>query len=277
MKKIILPVLAVMTLGTASAQFNLGVSVGYGLGSPGHVLGSEDQYDTNGDLTNSKAIYGTLGNGLQANLTPGYMFGEHFGIELGLNGFFGSETTIGKENRPAGTETHTQKSNQFRITPALYIKSGGEKISVYARTGLILPLMGSVKSEINDATTPGMTTHVELTTTGKVALGYTGAFGLNVHFGKKFGFFAEVGANSIRVKSKTTTMDTYTVNGADMLGMVSTYGKETNYVDELDGSSNNFSTNPTGSSLNEAKDDLRQVANFSNFFVQVGVKLTFGE
>lgn len=270
MKKLILPVLAIMSLGTATAQFNLGVSVGYGLGSPGHVLGTTTA--TNGDQKN---IYGTLGNGIQANLTPGYMLGEHFGIELGLNGFFGSATTIDKVVAPAGTYRHTQKSTQFRIAPAFYIKSGGEKFSVYARTGLLIPLLGSVKSEINNETNPAVTTMMELKTTGKVALGYTGAFGFNVHFGKKFGFFAEVGANSLRVKSKGTELKAYTSNGNDELGGMSTYAKETTYVDELTSSSNNFSTNPTGTSVNEAKEDLRQVANFSNFFVQIGIKFTF--
>ncbi|WP_430406907.1 outer membrane beta-barrel protein [Fluviicola sp.] len=275
MKKLILPVLAVMTLGTASAQFNLGISAGYGIGSPGHVMGT-NTVSTSSSYS-EKNIYGTLGNGIQANLTPGYMFGEHFGIELGLNGFFGSKTTIDEVSVPTGDYEHTQSSTQFRISPAFVIKSGGEKISVYARTGLVLPLMGSVKSEINDATNPALVTVMELKTSGKVSLGYTGAVGLNVHFGKKLGFFAEVGANSLRVKSKDTELTKYTVNGTDVLGNVPTYSKETKYVDELTNTSNNTSTNPSGTDANSAKEDLRQIANFSNFFIQVGFKITFGE
>nr|WP_294860441.1 outer membrane beta-barrel protein [uncultured Fluviicola sp.] len=276
MKKLILPVLAVMAMGTASAQFNLGISAGYGIGSPGHVLGTNTTAGSNGSYS-EKNIYGTLGNGIQANLTPGYMFGEHFGMELGLNGFFGSKTTVDEASVPTGDYKHTQSSTQFRIAPAVVIKSGGEKISVYARTGLLLPLIGSVKSEISDATNPVAVTEVSLKTSGKVGLGYTGALGLNVHFGKKFGFFAEVGANSLRVKSKKTEITKYSVNGNDVLGNISTYGKETKYVDELTNSSNNAGTNPTGTNANSAKEDLRQVANFSNFFIQVGFKITFGE
>lgn len=275
MKKLILPVLAVFSLGTASAQFNLGVSVGYGLGSPGHVLG------TNTTSTSSsyseKNIYGTLGSGLQANLTPGYMFGEHFGIELGLNGFFGSKTTIDEATVSTGSYKHTQASSQFRISPAFVVKSGGEKLSVYARGGLVLPLLGSVKSEINDATNPSAVTVMELKTSGKVSLGYTGAVGLNVHFGQKMAFFAELGANSLRVKSKQTDLTKYTVNGTDQLGNVPTYSKQTKYVDELTNSSNNASVNPSGTNTANAKEDLRQVANFSNFFIQVGIKFSFGK
>lgn len=274
MKKLILPVLAVFSLGTASAQLNLGVSVGYGLGSPGHVLGTNTT--STGSSYSEKNIYGTLGSGLQANLTPGYMFGEHFGIELGLNGFFGSKTTVGEATLSSGNYKHTQASSQFRISPAIVVKSGGEKLSVYARGGLVLPLLGSVKSEINDATNPAAVTVMELKTSGKVSLGYTGAVGLNVHFGQKMSFFAELGANSLRVKSKETELTKYTVNGTDQLSNVPTYGKKTTYVDELTNSSNNASVNPSGTNTNNAKEDLRQVANFSNFFIQVGIKFSFG-
>ena len=269
MKKLILPVLAIMSLGTATAQFNLGLSAGYGLGSPGHVLGTTTA--PNGDVKN---IYGTLGNGLQANLTPGYMFGEHFGVELGLNGFFGSETTVNKTDGAAGTDRTTQKSTQFRIAPSFYIRSAGEKFSVYARTGLLIPLLGSVKTEQNDNSIPGVSIVQISSTSGKVALGYTGAFGFNIHFGTKFGFFAEVGANSLRVKSKATEAKTSTVNGNDQLASAPTYFKEIDYVDELTSSSNNFSHN-AASNLSSAREELRQVANFSNFFVQIGIKFTF--
>lgn len=275
MKKLILPVLAVMAMGTASAQFNLGISAGYGLGSPGHVMGTSTTIS--GTSYSEKNVYGTLGMGIQANITPGYMFGEHFGIELGLNGFFGSKITIDQASLPSGDYKHMQSSNQFRITPAFYVKSGGEKVSVYARTGLLMPLMGSVKSEINDNTTPGAQTVMQLRTTGKVTLGYTGAVGLNVHFGKKFAFFAEVGANSLRVKSKETKLKMYTIDGTDMLPNIPTYSKETKYTDELTNSSNNLGTNPSGTDPNSAKEDLRQIANFSSFFLQVGIKITFGE
>lgn len=275
MKKLILPVLAVMSFGTASAQFNLGLSVGYGLGSPGHVMGTS----TTSTISsyNEENIYGTLGSGFQANLTPGYMFGDHFGIELGLNGFFGSKMIIDEATVPTGNYEHTQSSTQFRISPALVITSGGEKISAYARGGLVMPLIGSVKSSISNSTNPSAVTEVELNTTGKVTLGYTGAVGLNVHFGEKFGFFAEVGANSLRVKSKETEITKYTVNGSDVLGSMDTYDKETVYVDELTNSSNNSSVNPTGTDQNSAKEELRQIANFSNFFIQVGFKISFGD
>lgn len=276
MKKLMLPFLAVMTLGTASAQFNLGISAGYGIGSPGHLLGTDDQYNNTGNLTGSKAIYGTLGSGIQANLTPGYQFGEHFGAELGLNGFFGTSTTVEKSTSSSNSMTHTMKSNQFRITPAFIIRSGGEKISVYARTGLVIPLIGSVQSEIKDNPIPGSNRTLAYNTTGKVSLGYTGAFGVNIHFGKKFGLFAEAGATSLRVKSKETEMKKYDLDGQDLLGNVPTYNKQTKYVDELTTSSNNFSTN-SSSSMSQAKEDIRQIANFSNFFIQVGFKMTFGD
>ena len=72
-------------------------------------------------------------------------------------------------------------------------------------------------------------------------------------------------------------MNKYTINGNDLLSAVPTSIKETNYVDELTTSSNSTTTNSSGFDPNKAQDKLRQEANFSNFFIQVGFKITFGE
>ncbi|AEA45944.1 outer membrane beta-barrel protein [Fluviicola taffensis] len=270
MKKLILPILSVFVIGSASAQFNIGLSVGYGLGNP---RGTFDE--TKQTPTSEKNIYGTLGTGLQLNLTPGYMFGDHFGMELGLNGFLGSKTTVGQTTTAFGEYKHVQYSNQFRVSPMVVIKSGGEKFSVYAKAGFVIPLLGATKTEISNSTNPLTTQEIEAKTNGKISLGYTGAFGANIHFGKKFTLFAEVGANSIRVKSKKTEYTKFSVGGNDIIGNMTEYGKSINYVDELT-SSSNTSSNPNVDT-NKPEDQLRKVANFSNFFVQVGFKITFGE
>lgn len=273
MKKIILPILAVCTLGTATAQFNIGVSAGYGIGSPKEVLGTH----VNTTASTTKNIYGTLGNGIQVNVTPGYMFGDYIGVELGLNGFFGSKTTIAHTETALGEAKTVRYSNQFRIAPALVVKTGGEKISGYARGGLLIPVLGVTKTEITNNTNPLALQEIAAKTSGKIALGFTGAIGLNVHLGSKLTFFAEAGANSLKIKANKSSITRMDVNGQDQLGNTPEYGKETVYVDELNGTSNNFGTNPTGSQVNTAKDELRVVSNYSNLFVQVGIKFTISK
>lgn len=273
MKKLILPVLAVLSFGTASAQFNLGLSVGYGFGIPGQTLGTE----ANVTVTSSskKNIIGTYGGGLNINLLPGYSFGEHFGIELGLNGFIGSKVTIQDITTPVSSLKYERYSNQFRITPAVIIKSGGEKVNLYAKAGLVIPLLGTINSKIDDNrySNPLAVQNIEAKTSGAFSLGFTGAFGANFNFGSKFSLFAEIGASSLQIKSKETKYSKLDVNGTDAL--TTEYVKKTKYVDEITNTSNTDS-NPNKDS-NQAKEDLRQIANFSNFFIQVGFKFSFGD
>lgn len=275
MKKLILPVLAVMTIGTASAQFNIGLSVGYGIGTPGQILGNEANVTLNS--SSQKNIYGTLGGGLNINLLPGYSFGDHFGVELGLNGFIGSKVTIQDITTPASSLDYQRSSNQFRITPAFVVKSGGERVNLYAKAGLVLPVLGSTMSKVEDNrySNPLAVQSIEAKTTGKFSVGFTGAFGASFNLGSKFSLFAEVGANSIQVKSKETKYTKIEVNGADALANATEYQKRTNYVDELTQDSNT-AANPN-MDTNKAKDELRQVSNFSSFFLQVGFKITFGD
>lgn len=271
MKKLILPVLAVMAIGTASAQFNVGLSVGYGIGTPGQILGTE------ATMTSQKNIYGTLGGGLNINLLPGYSFGEHFGVELGLNGFIGTKMTIQDVNMSVASLNYQRSSNQFRISPAFVIKSGGERLNVYAKAGLIIPVLGSTISKIEDNrySNPLVVQSVEAKTTGKLSVGFTGAFGASLNLGPKFSLFAEVGANSIQVKSKETKYTKIEANGTDALASATEFQKRINYVDEINGSSNTMA-NPN-MDPNKARDELRQVSNFSSFFLQVGFKITFGD
>jgi hypothetical protein len=275
MKKLILPLLAIFAIGTASAQFNLGLSVGYGLGTPGDVLGSK--VNITSTSSSQKNIYGTYGGGLNINLLPGYSFGKHFGVELGLNGFLGSKTTVQDITTPASSYNYERHSNQFRVTPALIVKSAGEKFQVYAKAGLVLPLLGTINSKVEDNrySNPLVVQNVEAKTYGKFTVGFTGAFGASMNLGSKLSLFAEVGATSLRIKSKKTEYTKIDVNGTDALATAPEYGKTTNYVDEITNTSNTAS-NPN-LDTNKAKDELRQSANFSNFFIQVGIKFSFGK
>ena len=66
MKKIIFTVSAILLGSAAIAQGPyISANVGYGLGTPSEVLGTESEP---GRVTN---IYGTLGSGLNFGVTPG--------------------------------------------------------------------------------------------------------------------------------------------------------------------------------------------------------------
>lgn len=283
MKKLILSV-AMLSLGTGAmaqgmyASFNLG----YGLGMPGEVVGTMERVDASGNTTTTNK-YGTNGAGFNIGLTPGYMFNENFGFELGLNYLLGSKVQVldSEDNsNPLDIvkESTISKSNQFRISPTFVVTSGNDGLNVYAKAGLILPVAGSttINQNRDDVTPIGTTeTRTELSSKGAFSVGFQGALGVSYGISDKLSLFGELKSVSLRIKSKSAKVNSSTTAGVNNLAGVPAYGTDINFVDELSASSNNLTYNPTGTNLNAAKDDLATRSNFNALFINLGVKFNF--
>jgi opacity protein-like surface antigen len=271
MKKALFTGVALLTLATASAQnVYLNVSAGYGLPFPGERLG------TSTTTTSSENIYGTLGPGLNLGITPGYFFTEHMGVELGLNYFMGSEVEVQKTQTGAGTATATAHSNQFRLAPALVLRTGNGDMYGYAKAGLVIPAFGTTFSKVEDtgAGGPGTASTSEFETKGAFSMGFTGALGLNYGFNERFALFGELNTVNLRINAGSRSMTAATANGTDVMGSLTTYQKETEYVDEINNSSNNGTYNPNFST-SEAREELRTRNNFSALFINIGLRISF--
>jgi len=271
MKKLLLTVATVTVTLTAGAQFYAGVNVGYGVGGPKQVLGTETTVSSSGSTTEN--IYGSLGGGLNIGVTPGFWFGEHVGAELGLNYFMGSDVDVSKTTTPFGTATSTAHSDQFRLMPSLVIKSAGERVNLYAKAGLVIPAVGKTTQDIENsgAAGPGTGSSSRSETVGQMTLGYTGAIGFNLGLGERLGFFAEVSAVSLRVSADKTTVKEYSADNGAQLSDLPTYAKEINYVDEINSGSNTGAT----ANMNQAEDRLRINSNYGGVFLNVGIKFNF--
>lgn len=280
MKKIILSAAVFIAAYGANAQGLYGeLSVGYGLGNPAYVMGTDTYKDLVSGNTTEKPLVGSVGQGFNVTLTPGYMFSKHFGVELGINYFMGAEKTI-SESRTSNSSIYsktTAHSNQFRLIPTVVVSSGGDKLSVFAKGGLMLPLVGSTKVDVDASSTANMVTYnktqVESTVKGNVSLGFRGAVGVDYKFSEKLSIFGEVFHTSLFIKQKSRTIDTYTVNGTDQLATTPVYGKETNYVDELNANSNVAGN--AGFNQDKAKDELAGRTNFNQVGLNIGVKFNF--
>ena len=273
MKKLILSV-AMLSLGSMAMSQGMYASfnVGYGFATPGDAIGTKEVTDASGNQTSTN-IYGSLGAGLNLGLTPGYMFNEHVGFELGLNYLLGSETTTLDDTTPLSSDVRKSKSNQFRVIPTIVVSSGGDGLQVYGKAGLVLPVAGSTKSTV-DITAPGNVTAMNITSKGAFTMGYTGALGVAYGLNEKLSLFGEVSHTNLRITSKTQTIESSTTNGSDNLAGAPAYFKETKFVDELNSSSNNTSYN-SNTNLNAAKEELASKTNFNALFINLGVKFNF--
>lgn len=279
MKKIVLMAAVLMAGYTVKAQgFYLDASVGYGFGIPSSNLGTESYTDLSGNGSYQKPIYGTLGSGLNLTLTPGYMINKHLGVELGINYFLGSKTVISESSSSVNaTDKTTAHSNQLRLLPSLVVSTGGDKLYAYAKVGLAIPVFGDTKGlrEISVPSPMGLIpTEVETITKGNVSLGFRGSVGIGYNISELIGLQLEVFHTSLTIKPKSRAIDSYTVAGQDISGMLTVYDKETKYIDELNSTSNNSSTNPNYSA-GVAKEELATKSNFSQFGVSLGVKFNF--
>lgn len=278
MKKSILLVAAI-TLGTlASAQeLNVGVNVGYGLGLPGNTLGQSTDVSLTGDET-SVNLNGSVGAGFNAGLSLGYMFNENVGIDLGLDYLMGANVLM-NENRtviPSQTVTTSQygKTSQFRVSPSVVISSGGDGLKVYGRAGFVIPVVGKTVATIESDFAGGETEQV-LENKGAFALGYQGALGVSFPVGEKLSLFGELNGVNLRIKSKSSTVTTNMAGGTDLIPFMTESQINTNYVSELNNSSNNTGTNASGYDINSADEQLNSTTDFSALFIKVGVKISF--
>lgn len=276
MKKLIFTVSTILIGSTAMAQGLYGsVNVGYGLGLPAQVLGTDYEITSTGSETRTN-INGTLGAGLNFGITPGYMFSEHFGVELGINYFMGSKIVASRTKTPFGTAEATAHSNQLRLLPALVVSSGGDKFKVYAKAGLVLPVIGTTftKAEDTGAGGPGTGSTRELETKGSFSIGFNGVLGVNYGLSEKLSLFAELSGMNLNIAAKEREVVTATNNGTDVMGFMKTYDKKIVYVDELTSTSNNAAYN-ANYTQDQAQEVLKTRNNFSALFINLGVKFNF--
>ena len=255
----------------------LGLGVGYGFPA-GKQADVEQTSTTSGSVTTNE--YTTknlsLGKGINAGLYVGYMFNKNLGAELGISYLIGGKTTINDKstgNNSSSTDEYIYKGNMIRFTPALKMIIGENKLRPYMRIGMIVGIAGKLTDEYNYTnTTPGSTSSGQVITeyTGGISLGFHGGLGINYALSDKLSLFGELAGNYQNWAPKKSEITTYTQDGADQLPSMTTYQKETEFLDSFTTTSNSPSNN--GVPDQQTKFYLP----FSSFGINIGIVLNFG-
>lgn len=304
MKKIILLASVFMISLGAKAQFYIDVNGGYGFGWPSNVLGeSAERLAVNGVLESdahlvaSKNLMGSLGQGANIQLTPGYMINDYIGFELGISYFIGAKKTMSSsvtslnyesldfENEPLSHSITTASSNQIRILPTIIISTGkSNKFSGYAKLGIVMPVFGSTKAVVDslsfdtyDAVNKKLlynNSTFKVNIAGSPSVGFRGAVGMNYNITDHLSVFGELYATSLNIKTKSQTIYYFERNGEDKTDALPAYKAVTEYVDKLDENSNNASYNPNYD-LGKPLQELFSKRSFSQLGIQFGIKYTF--
>lgn len=272
-KFISITVLLLLAFNTSYAQMYVRAGLGYGFATSKEVFGTNST--SSSSASSDKLVANTAGSGLQLGAAFGYNFSKNIGLDLGVQYLMGAKQTLTYTNNGQNSttsETTTSKTNQVRLMPALVISTGGEKIEPYARMGLILPLAGSINTEIKDKTDSDEIIR-NIKTTGAFTLGWHSAMGVNYYLSEKMAIFGEVGLQSLSIGAKKSVVTKYTVSGADRLNDLKTIQKEINYVTELTDKSNGSSNSSTDNS--KPLDELRSYRQFGNVGINVGIQFGF--
>jgi len=259
MKKVLLLSLTVFIATSLSAQFYAGFGVGYGMGASKRANGIEITDNS------TKNIYGSYGEGINANLKLGFMFSENIGFELGTSYLIGSAQT--KEKSEYVLEE--AKTSGLRLAPQLVVKLDN---GLYSRFGMIIPVMGKTivtSSDDHYQVAPAVFVKKESTVeaTGSFSMGFIGAIGYAYALSDNMDLFAEVEYIGMSIKSGTATLTQLDINGEDQLANMKTIQKEYEFVDEVMDTDN--------TNVNEPGKSLKQKAPFSSLGLNIGIVMKF--
>jgi hypothetical protein len=214
-------------LKQSSAYLRLGAGYGFILAGrtelAGEVISGEERTtQSTYDLKMKRASYGS---GLYANLAGGYMFNPHVGVELGVQVVIAPTkyTFTGLlpnfNNRIYTSVTHAK--NPVYIIPALVL-STGNKLKVYSRTGIVLPVMDKVvREQTNSGSGTGWTTEIFTSELRhRFTIGMQGAAGVSYSLGSRLSVWMEGSFISRNAYAKEQELIGYTENGINMMGSV---------------------------------------------------------
>lgn len=242
-------------------SFNSGVA----FSAAPDAIGQVNTTTSGGDFTNTN-IYGTFGRGVNLTLRAGFKNSQHFGVDLGVNYLLGFKSKIGEVSSSSSEGMTETKHSLLRIMPGVVFATDNAALTLYSRTGLVLPVSSSAVREQN-LTSSGTTTYQKTESTGGFSLGYFGAVGVSVKAAESLKIFAEVEGINLRVKQKTAVLTEFTVNNNDQLGSLNTQDKEALYVDEV--------TSADNTNTSEPRKVLAQTINYSSLGFNIGLRFNF--
>ncbi len=230
MKKIICLAFAFSALAySASAQFYISGGLGYAFPQAGQTVdGTGQPYNgtsNNGANTETFNIKGaSFSAGLQGAIGIGYMFSEHVGVQLDMNvGLSTKKYTFSQDSVEIGgvlnnySVVQQAKSPVFLI-PSLVLQTGDEnKVNLYSRFGIVLPMKTTITQDQVEVNLPGTGTPEALDFTVQIknsfALGFSAAVGVKYKVSDRLSIFGEASLLSMSVYVKEADLTSFSYNG----------------------------------------------------------------
>ncbi len=219
----------------ANKPFYMRVGIGYGL----LLSGQNDA--TNGTVVNvsNEESFNikqySYGAGLSGTLALGYNISKNLGVEL-----IGTSTIAGRnytftsiDEYSSGGTTYTQTTeitsygSTFLLQPSIVVQTGGAKANIYARMGVIVPVVNSLTYDIvYSRSSSSDIDKTSLEHTMYFSLGATGAVGASYNISTHLRLFSEICMVSYSPYVAKGSRTSYSRNGVEYLGQFKTNERE---------------------------------------------------
>jgi hypothetical protein len=168
------------------AQYYVKLEGGYNLGLNPRELGANETYSSGTDTY--EIVSGSFGEGVNFTGAFGYDFCSNLGLELELIYKLSTEYEISLEDGNAPyNHNRTWKGSFFAFAPTFVVNAPMNKIKVFAKLGLLIPLPAlEIDIEYNDGTSE---TGVF---SGGLDFGLTGGAGVLVPLSSTINFLVEI-------------------------------------------------------------------------------------
>ena len=271
---------AVLTIGLllfftdkSSAQESyLQIGGGYGFPTSSTQAGENTTFAPNRLPIKTENVDSELGSGFSIMLRAGYMITTNVGADIGLNYLIGNRVNLSRQRLGDETFIMTGQARQARLNPAIVFSTGTQNVlSAYSRVGLVLPLGGVTIIEYNIPSMFSQSGNSEVEVEeirGRFGIGFSGTLGAQYEIYPRTHIFTEVEAIHLGIRRRSAKTTTFRVDGQDALAGLTTFSRETNFVNELNNLSNNPDLNPTID-----QDAPYEALTSTTFFNSIGVNI----
>lgn len=258
----------------SASGFYLRFAAGYAFGQSGTtqiegtgIEGSEFLQGSSERVTQKKVSFG---QGPSLRLAGGYHLSKHVAVELGLHAVIPQTYTYGLYDDYSDAEVSSKAVGPYYAIPAIVLSTGSQW-RVYGRAGLGLPLTQTIKQEFSIVDYYPGTRDTRLEASQDLELSFMPAFegslGLSHPVNDRLSIQAEFSVISRTAYAKSAELTTYSIDGQELLPLLNTSSKETEYSTEVV-----FDNKP--SSL-EPRQELTFPVGFSSVGFNLGVTYSF--
>jgi hypothetical protein len=265
---------SVLQVTVLSQKVETGFYASYSFSIQNSFIGMQ-QKTVNGNLLSISNIRGSLASGLNYGIFTHLNIHEHVKLVLSYNFLNSSNTLFSTIEEENSVSELTGKAKQESFSPGFIFHFPMKKITFFSKNCLIIPL--KTRSEFSkiqvDKNSQEIYRQLE-SIDYAFNFGFKNAIGSEIQVNKSFKIAISLESSILNLSSKFSEIIFASSNGQETTNSLTTYGKKTDYFNNLNNFSNNEDYNEMYD-LNKNKEELSFSHNFSNFETRISLIYVF--